>query len=214
MNSPTPVKRGRGRPPKDPSGFRNTRALLIRSGTEVLTEKGYSAAGLDEILRRAGIPKGSFYHYFDNKDAFGIALIENYSAFFKHKLDKHLSNPALPHLRRLTAFMDDAAEGMARYDFKRGCLVGNLGQEMGALPEAFRESIHHVFRDWQGLVEQCLEGAMEAGEIPPGIRCADAAYLFWTGWEGAVMRAKLERSPRALKAYSVFFIASLNPNFN
>ena len=109
MNSPTPVKRGRGRPPKDPSGFRNTRALLIRSGTEVLTEKGYSAAGLDEILRRAGIPKGSFYHYFDNKDAFGIALIENYSAFFKHKLDKHLSNPALPHLRRLTAFMDDAA---------------------------------------------------------------------------------------------------------
>ncbi len=209
MSTPSPIKRRRGRPPKDPTGFRDTRGALIRSGMEVLTEKGYSATGLDEILGRVGIPKGSFYHYFDSKDAFGLELIANYSAFFKHKLEKFLGDPALPPLERLQAFMDDAIESMARYEFKRGCLVGNLGQEMGALPESFREQIQNVFEDWQGMLVRCLKEAKSAGGIAPQVDCETAAYVFWTGWEGAVLRAKLERSPDALKAFSAFFLGSL-----
>jgi TetR/AcrR family transcriptional repressor of nem operon len=176
---------------------------------EVLTEKGYSATGIDEILRRVGIPKGSFYHYFDSKDAFGLALIANYSAFFQHKLEKFLSDPALSPIERLQAFMDDAIKNMARYEFKRGCLVGNLGQEMGSLPESFRDQLQAVFDDWQGKVGKCLHEAKSAGEISQDIDCEDAAYLFWTGWEGAVLRVKLERSPKAMKAFSAYFLASL-----
>lgn len=209
MNTPAPAKRRRGRPPKDPSGYRDTRAALLRSGMEVLTEKGYSATGIDEILRRVGIPKGSFYHYFDNKDAFGLELIDHYDAFFKHKLEKFLNHSALSPLERLQAFMQDASNNMARFQFRRGCLVGNLGQEMGALPEAFRDRIRQVFNDWQERVEACLIDAMEAGEISPEIDCANAAYVFWTGWEGAVLRAKLEHSSSALSAFSVFFLRSL-----
>jgi TetR/AcrR family transcriptional repressor of nem operon len=176
---------------------------------EVLTEKGYCATGIDEILRRVGIPKGSFYHYFDNKDAFGLELIDHYSAFFKHKLEKFFTDTALSPIERLQAFMQDATENMTRFQFKRGCLVGNLGQEMGALPEAFRDRIHGVFIDWQGQVESCLKSAQIAGEISQEIDCAHAAYVFWTGWEGAVLRAKLERSSSALDAFSVFFLRSL-----
>ncbi|MCG8124941.1 MAG: TetR family transcriptional regulator, partial [Candidatus Thiodiazotropha taylori] len=132
MSSATPLKRRRGRPPKDQAGFSQTKAELIRSGMEVLTEKGYSATGIDEILRRVGVPKGSFYHYFKNKDAFGSELISNYAKFFEHKLDRSLGNRSLPPLQRLSLFMQDAIDGMARHQFKRGCLVGNLGQEMGA----------------------------------------------------------------------------------
>jgi TetR/AcrR family transcriptional repressor of nem operon len=177
---------------------------------EVLTEKGYSAAGLDEILRRVGIPKGSFYHYFKSKDAFGLELIDQYSAFFSHKLEKSLSDSTQPPLARLTSFMHDAAKNMARYEFKRGCLVGNLGQEMGALPENFRKRIQSVFSDWQAQVEACLEAAKSTGDIAHDIDCAKAAYVFWTGWEGAVMRAKLERSPTALTVFGDYFLDSLN----
>ena len=37
--------------------------------------KGYSGVGLTEILTAAGVPKGSFYHYFASKDAFGEAMV-------------------------------------------------------------------------------------------------------------------------------------------
>jgi TetR/AcrR family transcriptional repressor of nem operon len=136
-------------------------------------------------------------------------LIENYSAFFTHKLEKFLSDPTLSPIERFRAFMDDAIRNMARYEFKRGCLVGNLGQEMGSLPESFRDQLRAVFNDWQRHVGKCLQEAKSAQEISQDIDCKNAAYLFWTGWEGAVLRAKLERSPKALKAFSGFFLASL-----
>ena len=176
---------------------------------EVLTEKGYSATGIDEILRRSGIPKGSFYHYFASKDAFGLELIRNYSAFFRHKLDKFLLDTDRAPVERLRAFMADASENMARYEYSRGCLVGNLGQEMGALPESFRAQLRRAFADWQDRVARCLKDAQTAGDISQNIDCEETAYVFWTGWEGAVLRAKLERSPNALTSFSDYFLTSL-----
>lgn len=209
MNNSTSIKRRRGRPPKDQASFSETREALLRSGMEILTEKGYSATGIDEILRRVGVPKGSFYHYFGSKDAFGSELIQYYSNYFKHKIDKFISDETLLPIERLMAFMDDATNGMARYEFKRGCLVGNLGQEMNALPEPFREQLKTVFDEWQLRIEKCLEAAKNAGQIPEELDCRQSAYVFWISWEGAVLRAKLERSPDALKAFSNFFLATL-----
>ena len=181
----------------------------MRAGLEVLTEKGFSAVGIDEILRRVQVPKGSFYHYFPSKDAFGLLLIERYAEYFAHKLDRCLTDTTLSPLQRLHAFMDDAMRGMSRHGFKRGCLVGNLGQEMGVLPEPFRARITAVFDDWQQRVGQCLSAAQAAGEISPALDCERLATVFWIGWEGAVLRAKLERSAEALEAFGEFFIAGI-----
>lgn len=209
MNDAAPVKRLRGRPPKDQAGFKETREALLRSGMEILTERGYTATSIDEILRRVGVPKGSFYHYFGSKDAFGTELIEHFSNFFKHKLDKFLTDDTRTPIDRLIAFMEEATKGMVRYEFKRGCLIGNLGQEMGALPEQFRDQLETVFEEWQLRIEKCLETAKEAGQIRAETNCKEAAYVFWIGWEGAVLRAKLKRNTNALKEFSKFFLASL-----
>ncbi|MES9854898.1 MAG: TetR/AcrR family transcriptional regulator [Candidatus Thiodiazotropha sp. L084R] len=209
MTSITAVKRGRGRPPKDQAVFSQAKAELIRAGMEILTEKGFSATGIDEILRSVGVPKGSFYHYFKNKDAFGSELIQSYVKFFEYKLNKFLSDETLSPLDRLTAFMNNAIDGMARYEFKRGCLVGNLGQEMGTLPESFRIQLIAAFEVWQQQVEKCLEEARTLKQIPATTNCKEVAYIFWTGWEGAVLRSKLERDPTALRSFSKFFLSSL-----
>ena len=209
MHSAATQKRRRGRPPKDATGPNETREALVRAGLEVLTEQGFSASGIDGILRRVGVPKGSFYHYFASKDAFGTELIERYADYFARKLDRFLTDETLPPLQRLRAFMADARDGMARYDFKRGCLVGNLGQEVAALPEHYRERIGRVFDDWQRRVETCLSAAKQAGEIPPGADCRRLAAVFWIGWEGAVLRAKLERRAAPLEAFSEFFLAGI-----
>ena len=61
-------KTRRGRPPKHPRDNNDTKNALIRSGVEMLTERGYMTSDIDGILKRVGVPKGSFYYYFDSKD--------------------------------------------------------------------------------------------------------------------------------------------------
>ena len=211
MDVPPSTPSRRGRPPKSRDGVLETRELLLRAGLEVLTEKGFSAAGLDEILRRGGVPKGSFYHYFDSKEAFGVELIERYAAYFARKIDRHLDDARHSPLTRLHRFVADAQTGMARHDFRRGCLIGNLGQEMGALPESFRARLLDVFADWQARFSRCLHAAQDAGELSCQANCDELAAFFWIGWEGAVLRAKLERSGAPLDLFSRVFFAALPP---
>lgn len=210
MNQTTPVKRKRGRPPKTSNAeFRDTRQELINAGLAVLTEKGYSYTGIDEILRKAGVPKGSFYHYFDNKESFGRILIEAYGRYFAGKLERWFRDSRLSPLQRLDAFVEDAKAGMKKFDYRRGCLIGNLGQEMTALPDGFRALLQEVFRDWEQHTAEVLREAQQTGEISTHIRCDQMAHFFWIGWEGAVLRAKLDQSPKPLDQFAEGFMSLL-----
>lgn len=209
MDPAAPLPRRRGRPPKRTDLSQDTRELLLRAGVEALTVKGFVATGIDEVLRRVGVPKGSFYHYFDSKEAFGTALIERYGSYFAHKLERHFTDETHPPLARLRAFIADAEAGMARHGYTRGCLIGNLGQEMGALPESYRAQLGAVFADWQQRLARCLIAAQARGEIAPDADCAQLSAFFWIGWEGAVLRAKLERNPAALKTFADGYFAVL-----
>jgi TetR/AcrR family transcriptional repressor of nem operon len=199
--------RRRGRPAGDGAAHADVRQSLLRVGVAVLTEQGFASVGIDAILRSAGVPKGSFYYYFDSKEAFGLALIDAYAEYFAAKLDHWFSDVSCTPLARLRNFIDDARQGMARYEFRRGCLVGNLGQEMGALPESFRGRLLEVLADWQRRTAACLRAAQDAGEIAADADCERLAAFFWIGWEGAVLHAKLARSPRALDIFAEGFFA-------
>ncbi len=209
MNDSLPPPRKRGRPRKDPTLPNPARSNLVRAGVAILTEKGFSAVGIEEILTAACVPKGSFYHYFDSKDNFGLTLIDAYAEYFARKLDHWLEAENRKPLDRLADFISDARIGMARHDFRRGCLVGNLGQEMGTLPESYRERLATVFADWERRTAKCLAAAQAAGEIPPDRNCDDLAVFFWIGWEGAVLRAKLEQKADALNAFADGFFRLL-----
>jgi len=203
------MPRRRGRPPKELAGYSETRESLLRAGVAVLTEKGFSATGIEEILRSVDVPKGSFYHYFASKDEFGLELIDQYAGYFAKKLHRILTNPTRSPLERLHDFVADAEAGMRRYQFKRGCLVGNLGQEMGVLPEGYRDRLRDVFADWEARTARCLLEAQAAGEISRKVDCANLAVVFWIGWEGAVLRAKLDGGPDALRTFADAFFALL-----
>lgn len=209
MESTVVPTRRRGRPPKSRDEVIETRDLLLRAGLEVLTEKGFSSTGIDEILRRVKVPKGSFYHYFESKEAFGAELIDLYASYFARKLDSHFTNGKLPPLARISAFVTDAQISMERHGYSRGCLIGNFGQEMGALPESFRDKLKSVFEDWQRRLTVCLVAAQKTGEISGQADCKEWASYFWIGWEGAVLRAKLERDGQPLKTFANCFFASI-----
>ena len=83
------------------------------------TEKGYSATGIEEVLRSVDVPKGSFYHYFPSKEAFGAALIDSYATYFSPAEARQLlPERAAPPLERLRGFTDDAASAMKRFRYK------------------------------------------------------------------------------------------------
>ena len=203
------TKPRRGRPLKSAQENRDTKAELIRSGLEQLTESGFASSGIDPILKRVGVPKGSFYHYFSSKEAFGLAVIENYASYFANKLDTYLLDESYPPLDRIKNFADNAKAGLTRHQFKRSCLVGNLGQEVDLLPESFRQILIDIFDVWQLRVSQCFKLAQTHGDLSTTTDCDQLAECFWVGWEGAVSRTRLVQSTTPLDNYLDNFIAGL-----
>ncbi|WP_084637513.1 TetR/AcrR family transcriptional regulator [Paludibacterium yongneupense] len=209
MTASTSAPRQRGRPPRIAPSRQETREALIRCGTELLTEKAFLSTGLDEMLKRAGVAKGSFYHYFASKDTFGLLVVDNYDACFCRKLDRLLLAPGTPPLTRLAAFMQEGMDGMRRHDFRRGCLIGNLAQELASLHEGFRLRLQQAFAGWRQRVCTCLEAARADGEIAAETDCLALAGFFWMGWEGAVLQAKLVQDAEPLTVFAAQFFSLL-----
>lgn len=210
MNEHLPKPKRPGRPPNvaRADDF-DTRQALIRCGVEVLTEQGFMATGIDGILKRVGVPKGSFYHYFASKEAFGLQVLENYGAYFAKRLDRWLLDETLSPLERLVGFVQHAKHSMHTHNYRRGCLVGNLGQEVAALPPGFRDALENTFQDWQRRLARCFEAAVDVGELPSGTDCVELAAYFWIGWEGAVLRARLVQSAAPLNTFISGFLRGL-----
>ena len=209
MNKNNTVTPRRGRPPKIARDNADTKALLIRTGLETLTEFGFSATGLDTILKKASVPKGSFYHYFKSKEAYGIALVDAYDSYFIAKLNHYLDQQNIPPLERIVNFTQSAIKGMSKYDYKRGCLVGNLNQELNHLSDEFKNRLMQSYTAWQKQIENCLNQAKQQGTISKTVNSQLMSEYFWIGWEGAVMRAKLTKSSTPLTLYTEMFLRAL-----
>lgn len=188
----------------------HTRIALIHSGVEAMTTHGYISANIESILNKVGVPKGSFYYYFKSKQDFGLAILDNYNHYFIKKLQRHLCNEHIPiALDRIKAFCHDARDNMAKFQFNRGCLVGELMQDESLLPPDFPALIDQILNNWQNLIANCLQLAQQQHEINSAADCAQLAYFFWLGWEGAVSRAKLLKNATPLDTFTQQFFGLL-----
>lgn len=201
--------RGRGRPRKTESTYADTRNDLIRSGLELLTQNGFLATGVDAIVKNASVPKGSFYYYFKSKEEYAQTVLSAYDSFFEHKLKKHLHVSSCAPMLRLENFIHDACDGIKKYNFTRGCLVGNMMQESPGLPPSFIKQLQDILENWQALVATCLSDALSSGEICSDMNDKQLAAIFWSGWEGAVMRAKLYCSTQPVYDFWSYFKTSV-----
>jgi TetR/AcrR family transcriptional regulator, transcriptional repressor for nem operon len=178
---------------------------LVWCGTELLTERGFQVTGIDEVLKRVGVPKGSFYHFFASKHEFGEAVIRNYVEYYARKMTRIFDDASMGPLARLRLFVEDAKRGMLKYGYRRGCLIGNLGQELASVDDEFREQLESVLRSWEERVTGCLLQAIDAGELPVQSDARALSRFFWIGWEGAVLRAKLTRNAEPLDQFADLF---------
>ena len=184
-----------------PTRRTDTGERLVRIGTEFLSEKGFGLTGLDEVLRAADVPKGSFYYYFDSKIDFGLAVIDNYAGIWARKLKRLLENPSVSPLRRIDDYINEGISGLERYAFQRGCLIGNMGQEITTLNDAIRERLLSVFAHWTEAIAACLVEAQKRGEIDVSLDIGRTSRFFWLAWEGAILQAKLQRSTQPIEDF-------------
>ncbi len=82
----------------------DVRQHIIDTAQKIMSCKGFSAVGLNEILRTAGVPKGSFYHYFESKESFGVVLLDAYFTGYMAHLDAMLKQENLSAAERLVAY--------------------------------------------------------------------------------------------------------------
>ena len=189
---------------------KDTRSEIIRIGTDLISRQGYNATGIDAVLKAAGIPKGSFYHYFKSKEEFGLAVIEQFAERFEQRLDTFLNDEEVSPLNRIRNFLETGLARVSQNQCSRGCLIGNLGQEMADLNERFRERLDLVFGMWKERFAACLTEAKQRGELPPTADPHPLAGFILSGWEGAILRAKVMKSPQPMHDFvEVLFSATL-----
>ena len=173
----------------------NQRDRLLDHGVAYLTEKGYHGSGLKGLLDSAGIPKGSFYYYFESKDAFSAAVVAHYIQPFLDRLQTLMRNPELSGQNILQTYFSDLITGAKKMDFTGGCLLGNLIGELGHDAGLLcRSALKMAMTSYQDVIAQVIRQGQSDGSIRPDLDPKDMAQLLVNQWQGALLQAKLERS--------------------
>ncbi|WP_024953515.1 TetR/AcrR family transcriptional regulator [Sulfurospirillum arcachonense] len=163
----------------------NTRDKLIDATFDEIYSHGYQGAPLTDILKKAGVHKGSMYHFFKNKKEMALAAIGE--KMFE-KFNERYSYVESYQIGILDEFYKRLRDLTAR-DFKRGCPIANIVQEMSNIDEDFNvlmKSIYEVFRE---NVKSILDKAIEIKELKPCDTTKLALFITST-LEGAILSAK------------------------
>ena len=172
----------------------NVRERLLDAGLETLHRRGFNGCGVQEITEAAGVPKGSFYNHFESKEALGAAVLDRY---WQQRADtslRILDDAKVRPCERLRSYFAAMAAKMAKRGYTGGCLIGNLGAELSDQSKLVSDRLAAVFAGWTEAVETCIRDGQREGEIGADCDAAILASFLINAWEGAVLRAKVEKN--------------------
>jgi TetR/AcrR family transcriptional regulator, transcriptional repressor for nem operon len=185
----------------------STRERLIATGLPLLLERGYNGLGLQALLSAAGVPKGSFYHHFRDKEDFALQVVDAYMREVHADLDAILGDPSFLPLDRVRLFFATTQQTYRQQGYM-GCLLGGLGQELSGVSSSFRRKIEECFMEIATRLTVCFEEARERGDLPADSDPRRLASLLVDCWEGAALRSRLQRDHAPLNAMLEFYFRS------
>ncbi|MDE1167809.1 MAG: TetR/AcrR family transcriptional regulator [Pseudomonas sp.] len=175
-----------------------TRQHILDTGRQLVLHKGFAGVGLLEILKTCGVPKGSFYHYFPSKEAFGCALLEQYVADYRLRLNAlfavHTGTGRERLMRYWHAWIDDPDTG----GWAEDCLVVKLAAEVADLSEDMRRVLDDGVTALVARIAAAVREGREDGSLPPGAEPQALAQVLYQMWLGAALLAKLSRNKTPL----------------
>ncbi len=175
-----------------------TRGHLLSTGLAVLHARGFHASGVQDITEAAKVPKGSFYTHFDSKEQFGAEVLGRYWEQRASRATAILGDESRPPLERLKAYF----VGKVAARSGNGCLIGNFSAELAGDSRLVRDRLSSVFAAWTSLLAGCIREAQAAGQVRSGLDPDTIAAFLIDAFEGAVLRAKVDRDPAALERFN------------
>jgi TetR/AcrR family transcriptional repressor of nem operon len=177
------------------------RAQLIEVGLQLFHSAGYTSTGIKEILDRAGVPKGSFYHYFSSKEVFAEEVLKSYAASLDERVRTCLGDRTLAPLARLRKYFDILRSVYGRSGPIPGCLLGYLSLELSDDSPSLQALLSNVFGRWQLSIAGVLQEAKEQGALSCTAHPDELAAFLLNGWEGALIRMRAEKSDAPLTTF-------------
>ena len=172
----------------------NARQALLDAAKRIMARKGFRAVGLTEVLSQAAVPKGSFYHYFSSKDAFGEAIMQDYFAGYLANMDSILADSTVPAAERLLRYFEEFRERQSADDFQSGCLVVTLGPEAANFTGPMRGELKAGVSQITGRLERIIIAGV-ADESLSSRDPRSSAETLYDMWVGASIMAKINRNP-------------------
>ena len=177
----------------------DVRQHILDVAYPLFLRKGFTAVGLAELLAAAQVPKGSFYHYFGSKEAFGEAVLEAYFADYLERMDALLAVPGTS-AQRLMGFFDDWLGSQTGDEAQSRCLVVKLGAEVSDLSESMRAALARGTRGVISRLARCIGEGHADGSVPAALATPDEqAVALYQSWLGASLLAKITRDHSPLK---------------
>jgi len=181
-----------------------TKQHLINVGSTLFHQQGFKNTGLTQILKESSITKGSFYFHFEDKHAFGLAIIDYHVELFKGASKEHLNNNALSPLEKIEAFHHYYSSIFENNNFKGGCLIGNFSQEMSTLNTEYANKIALAFESMANTISKVISEGILMGEFQSNDDIESLSNFFINSWEGALVRMKSVNNAEPLDNWFMF----------
>jgi TetR/AcrR family transcriptional regulator, transcriptional repressor for nem operon len=185
----------------------SVRELIVQAGLKCLSRKGFNRVGVQDITDTAGVPKGSFYNHFESKEALGAEIVDRYGA--DKRRQELLADKSIPPLERLRRHYQRLSTLCTDAHFERGCILGNFSAELANESELIRESLRRLYGRWTKDVEATIAEAQEQGAVSKTLTAAELAAFLLDAYEGALLRARVERDGRAFERFMKFAFTRL-----
>jgi len=157
---------------------------------EVFAEKGFAAARLEEIAKRAGVSKGTLYLYFKDKEQLFRAVVRDTVGPNVENLRSDLIQTGLPFAELVRLFFAQFVEVTNRVPV--GAVAKMVISESRNFPELAKVWHDEVVSKALGTITALIEMAQAKGEVRPGDSRLHAFTLLGPMLMGILYRETLE----------------------
>jgi TetR/AcrR family transcriptional repressor of nem operon len=176
------------------SETKSARQTILETAQLIVGRKGFSAVGLNEILQAADVPKGSFYHYFNSKDAFGVVLLDTYFDNYVQGMQQLFDQPGLTHCAKLMRYWQCWVDNQTGCTDAGKCLAVKLGAEVSDLSEPMRLALQRGTSRTIDLLAVALQRGVEDGSLLLQHSSQALAPQLYALWLGASVMSKITRT--------------------
>lgn len=179
----------------------HTKERIIEAAEEIMSKRSFHSVGLNEILNAVGVPKGSFYHWFQSKEHFGVELLKHYIGVATDEKNHALFSDEFEKrpMPRLMSFLETSIQKFEENGQRCPCLVLKLASEVTDLSEPMREVLAEGMATWLGLLAGVFDEAKTLGHISKNVDSHHEAQIFRDLWAGAIQRATICKSTAPMK---------------